>query len=492
LIKNRAFPQFSAVSADNPIMKAKTGTLIRVLAALFSFTLVMGIVSCDSTPKPAASPVVKSRAEPTDTASLLRLISELLAKGEYDRALALFDKIDPKDVVRPDIQLLKASALISAGRMEEARVISDAILQSDANSIPALLVLAAVEEAQGRSKEERAVLERILKIDGANVPALVSMGNLLVRNNTSRAAGPYYDKALAADPNNGEALLGRAWVYRNTREPQQAETLLNKAIQLYPNWARALQERGRLYKAAGYAKQALEDLDKAKALEPNNYYIACDRGNALNDLRRKPEALVEYERAVKLNPDYFYAYVYTAGIKDDLGDYDGAARDYEILARLNPDYYFAFEGLGMHLMRRGDWLAAKDAFVEAYKRAKTDESTYGLLAAMNWMRGGKLQDPKPLLADVLKKVPRDSVEYWMLRLYHDLVGDQDVTSRIDKEKNLATKARMLYYLANYYDIRGHKTLADKFFLQMRDLDVKGIPEWRLNEWALEARGLALK
>jgi len=478
-------------------MKANTGIFIRVLAALFSFTLIVGIVSCDSTPEPvrtetAKPAVVKPQAEPTDTASLLRRISELLSKGEHDRALALFDKIDPKDVVRPDIQLLKASALLSAGKIADARTIADALLLNDANSVPALLVLAAVEEAQGRNREERAVLERILKIESANVLALVSMGNLLVRNNTVRSAGPYYDRALAADPNNGEALLGRAWVYRNTREPKEAEKLLNKAIQLYPNWSRALQERGRLYKANGFAKLALEDLDKAKALEPNNYYIACDRGNALNDLKRKPEALAEYERAVKINPNYFYAYVYTAGIKDDLGDYDGAARDYETLARLNPDYYFAFEGLGMHLMRRGDWLAARDAFLEAYKRAKSDESTYGLLAAMNWMRGGKLQDPKALLADVLKKVPRDSVEYWMLRLYHDLVGDADVTSRIDKEKNLATKARMLYYLANYYDIRGHKNLADKFFLQMRDLDVKGIPEWRLNEWALEARGLALK
>lgn len=474
-----------AKNADDLIMKAKT--VICVLAALFSITLIMGVVSCKTG---SDTKVETTRPEPTDTASLLRRISELLDKKEYDRALALFDRINPKDAVRIDIQLLKASALLSAGRPADARPIADGILQNDQDHIPALLVLAAVEEAQGKSREEKAVLERILKIDAANVPALVSMGNLLVRSSSSRAAGPFYDRALEADPANGDALLGRAWVYRNAREPKKAEVLLNKAVELYPNWVRAYHERGRLYKAAGYAKEALADLDKAKAMDPNNYYIACDRGNALNDLRRKKEALEEYERAVKINPNYFYAYVFTAGIKDDLGDYDGAARDYEILSRLNPDYYFAFEGLGMHLMRRGDFIGAKDAFMEAYKRAQTDESMYGLLAAMNWMRGGKVQDPKPFLADVLKKASRDSIEYWMLRLYHDMVGDNDVAMRIDREKNLVKKARMLYYLANYYDIRGNKYLADKLFLQMRDLNITNIPEWRLNEWALEARGLA--
>jgi hypothetical protein len=48
---------------------------------------------------------------------------------------------------------------------------------------------------------------------------------------------------------------------------------------------------------------------------------------------------------------------------------------------------------------------------------------------------------------------------------------------------------MLYYLANYYDIRGNKSLADKYFLQVRDLNQKVSVEWRLNEWALEQRNL---
>jgi hypothetical protein len=79
----------------------------------------------------------------------------------------------------------------------------------------------------------------------------------------------------------------------------------------------------------------------------------------------------------------------------------------------------------------------------------------------------------------------------MLRLYHDFVGDNDLVIRVDREKNYDTKARMLFYLANYYDIRGNKSLADKYFLQVKELDRRAIPEWRLNEWALEARNLQI-
>jgi hypothetical protein len=50
---------------------------------------------------------------------------------------------------------------------------------------------------------------------------------------------------------------------------------------------------------------------------------------------------------------------------------------------------------------------------------------------------------------------------------------------------------MLYYLANYYDIRGNKLLAGTFFLQVKSLNMKTIPEWRLNEWAVTERALAI-
>ncbi|MDR1506713.1 MAG: tetratricopeptide repeat protein [Treponema sp.] len=470
------------------------------LPAVLSISLVLGIISCASDPPPARTggdrPPSRvqdpQRVQPQDTQGILRRIAELCEKGDYASALGLFDKIDAKDAATDNVMLLKASVYLSAGEADKAGDIAGRIVSRTPQNTQALLILSGVEQARGSEKEQKSILERILKIEPDNVQALVALGTIAASASAFRTAAAFYDKALAAEEGNGEALIGRAWVYRNEKDPKNAERLLNQAVSLYPDWVTPVHERARLYKAAGFPREALADMDKARAMDGGDYWIAFDRGDVLVDLNRKQEALEEFERAKKINPDYFLAYVYTSGIKDEFGDYDGAEKDYAILTKLNPDYYFAFEGLGMHLMRKGNWNGARDAFMEAYKRAREDSAAYGLLAAMNWMRGGKISDPRQFLEQVMAREERNSLEWYMLRLYHDLSGDNDIVMKLDSEKNGDIKARMLYYLANYYDIRGNRTLADKYFLLVRELDRKSIPEWRLNEWALESRGLALK
>jgi tetratricopeptide (TPR) repeat protein len=456
--------------------------------------ILPGIFSCSSQPVETIKPVqgppegVIEEPPPTGVQAILAAVADLLNRGEYEGALELFDTIDPEEAESAGIRLLKASILSSAGRLEEARTIATEVSSRDPSNMEALFVLAAVEGASGREREQRTVLERIIKAEPANAEALAALGTIALRSRSLRTAASYFDRALAADPVNQEALIGRAGVYRYDRDPKNAESLLNQAVTLYPRWAVPLSERARLYQEAGFPQEALADLDKAKALDGGDYWIAVDRGTILIDLNRKPEALEEFTRAIAIDPSSFLAYVYSAGIKDEFGDYDGAERDYEILSRLKPEYYFAFEGLGMQKMRRGLWAEARDAFLAAHKQAP-QENAYALLAAMNWTRLGRSNELRQFLEQALRGVQRESVEWYVLRLYHDFSGDSDVALRIDREQNAVTKARMLYYLANYYDIRGNKNLADTYFLQVRDLNQKTVLEWRLNEWALEQRNL---
>jgi tetratricopeptide (TPR) repeat protein len=475
-----------------------SGTKKMLAGGLLCAVLAAGISSCASAktgtpenPPDQAAPqalIPEPEPEKTDVPSILARVAELLGQRDYGAALALFDSINPEEAAAPSLQILRASILNSAGRPDEARTILEPILSREPDNTEALFVLAALEMAAGKEREQKAVLERIVNLDPENIEALVNLGDITLGAGSLRAAASYYNRALRAEPENGDALVGRARVYRYEKNPKNAEQLLNRAVQLYPQWAAPRHERARLYRGAGFALEALEDLDAAKTLEPGSYWIAVDRGSALIDLNRKPEALKEFTRAISINPEVFVAYVYSAGIKDETGDYEGAEKDYEILARLKPEYYFAFEGLGIIRMRKHQWAAARDAFLEAYRQAPAEQG-YALLAAMNWMRAGKINDPRQFLEQALRKVERESLEWYMLRLYHDLSGDNDVAVRIDREKNLDHKARMLYYLANYYDIRGNKNLADKYFIQVKDMDRKAIPEWRLNEWIIEERNL---
>ncbi|MHB9292260.1 putative Beta-barrel assembly-enhancing protease [Hollandina sp. SP2] len=430
--------------------------------------------------------------ELSHTESVLTKVTGRLQVQDYTGAIALFENLPADQRESSTFQLLYASILNSAGRTTEARVIVEKIIAAESTNTEALFVLSTIEAAVGKTREQRSLLERILKIDPIHVQALIALGTINLQGRSWRTSASYFDRVLEVEPENRDALVGRAQVFRYTQDLQSAEALLNHAIARFPDWVNPRIERARLYRNTRFFARALADLDAAKRIDAADYWVAVDRGGVLMDMDKKDEALEEYERAIKLDPDNFLAYVYTAGIKEDLQDYEGAEQAYRAVIRLKPDYYFAFEGLGICNIRKGQWAAARDAFLEAYKRAPK-EANYALLAAMSWMRAGKLTDPelKQFLQKAMRGVPRDAAAWPMLRLYHDLSGDGDVLSRLEKEKDADTKARMFYYLANYYDIRGIKTLADTYFIEVKKLNQLKNIEWRLNEWAFEQRNLTV-
>jgi tetratricopeptide (TPR) repeat protein len=422
---------------------------------------------------------------------ILTEVAGRLARREFNSALELFDTLSPEHAQSTEIRIMRASILNAAGRPADARQIANSIIAVERNNTDAIMVLADAAALENKERERRQLLERVIGINANHARALTDLANINLGNQNLRVAGNYFDRALAAEPDNGEALVGRASVHRYNRESRNAERLLNRAISLYPDWARPLQERARLYKGAGFYGDALADFGAALKLEPDNYWILVDYGQLLMEMNRKEEALENFARAIKIAPDIFMAYVYSAAIKDEMGDYAGAEQDYLTLTKLKPDYYFAFEGLGIIRMRNKQWALARDAFLEAYRQAPREYS-YALLAAMNWMRAGRQTDPKQFLAQVLRTAPRNSLDHAMLRLYHDLSGDSNVVVMVENERNIYNKARMLFYLASYYDIRGNKNLADRYYLMVQEIDAIGLLEWNLNEMILEERGIGIR
>jgi tetratricopeptide (TPR) repeat protein len=428
-----------------------------------------------------------------DTQAIFTQMADLLAQEKFDAALGLFDQLDPAEAASSGIRMLKASVLCSSGRVAEGRAIAEKILAEEPGNTDALLLLSTIAGAEGKSRDEKAALERLIKADPNNLSALVDLGTIALHGKSLKTAASYFDRALAIDPENLAALVGRANIHRQNQESRNAEAMLNRAVSRYPRETAPLVERAKLYRVAGFPAPALKDLELAAKLDPTDYWIATDRGTVLVEMNRKEEALVEFSRAVAIDSENFLAHVYVAGIKDEFGDIDGAENAYRTLARLKPEYYFAWEGIGIILMKKEQWAEARDAFLEAYRYAP-NEWCYALLASMCWMRAGKLTDPRQFLDQALRKARQspgqNSLEYLMMRLYRELNGDLDIVPKIDKETGENLKARMLFYLASYYDVRGNTTLANKYYLDVKNLNKPGIPEWRLNEWAVSIRGLA--
>jgi len=425
--------------------------------------------------------------------SVLTRIAALLSASRHNEAIALFDAIPSPEKNSSDILLLKASVLSSAGKYPEARAIAEAVAAKEPANTEPLFVLAAIEAVSGRQRQQQAALEKIIKIQPDNTEALVALGNVSLQTRAFRPAASYFDSVLRKEPRNADALIGLSRAYRMNSEWENAEYLLNEVVRLYPDMVEARTERGRFYWGRGYLLQALNDYDAAVKLAGDDYWIAIDRGSLLMEMNRKPQALEDFKRAIEINPNEYRAYAYSAGLKDDLGDINGAERDYAILARLKPDYYFALEGLGLHKMKNGNWAEARDAFIEAYRQAP-NEHHYGLLAAINQMRAENTASPRAFLAQIQTKVTRDTLLWYMVRLFYDLtarnyLGENDMVTRLDKTSDPTLKARMMFYMAQYYDVRGNTNTANMYYQLVSETKAQTIPEWRLNEWILADRGL---
>ena len=432
-------------------------------------------------------------AQPDATETVLEQIAGHLSAFDFDRAITLFDSIPAPERNASGLRLLEASVLSSAGRYADARRIAETVSTAEPQNIDAFFVLAAIEEASGRQRQQQVALERIIAIDPNNAEALIGLGNISLRARALRPAASSFHRVLTNDPENPHALIGLSRAFRMNREWDQAGVLLNRAVELYPDMLEARTDRARFHWGRGQMRLALEDLNHAVRLAPSEYWIAIERGNLLMEMEMRSQALEEFKRAIALNPDEYIAHVYAAGLKDLLGDPDGAATHYAILARLNPEYYYGLEGHGLHQMRLGNWAEARDAFMEAHRRAP-NEHLYALLAAISWMRLEDVTSPRAFLNQVLPRVQRDTLEWHMFRLFIDLTarnfsGESNMVLRLDRERNETLKARMLFYMAQYYDVRGNTELANRYFRMVYDMNVRAIPEWRLNEWILIDRDL---
>jgi len=459
--------------------------------------LLFLVFSCAGTPKtPPKTPVAAvtpatKPAKPPKNLSFIEKVSACIDKNDYDGAIALFSTLTPEEAEKTRNVVLKASILISADRLAEAGEGLRAFLQKPglplADQNEAKFILSKVYGIEGNGAEQRKLLNSIVKADPSNIRALNELGNLDLGAKNYKSAGRYFDSALKLDNKNLDAMIGSASVLRLQDKPEDAIALLNNALALYPYDADALELRGRLNREAGNYQAALDDFDSVLKIDNYNYWALYDKGRTLLDMDKKAEALAEFEKAERIEPDNFVSYIYSAGIRDDLNDWKNALKDYETLSSLKPDYYFANEMLGVHLMRDKQYIKAEEAFMTAYFTAK-QETDYALLAVVNALYGGvQLQKLKPFLELAMKKVDRSKIDYYALRLFYDFSGDSDFARRVAQEKNPREKAKYLFYLALFYDIKGNRALAEKYLDEFKTYDRKDLIEWRINDWIMENR-----
>jgi len=410
-------------------------------------------------------------------------LKNLLVDGKYDDAIALFDTVPEPDASSLSIRILKLSILISAGKKTESTTLANELETAYPGNVEILYTQAVLAESRNDLTNRAKYLNKILQIQPNNSQALTALGTDYLGQKNYAQAKMLLIRAISVDPNNTDALLGLARVYYMLSDLEKAGSTLNLAIAKAPDYSVLWAERARVKSESNDLPGALEDIKQAVTLDPNLYGQWVDYGNYLISAAKKAEAREAFTKAIELESESYLAYIYRAGLNDDLGNTDEAISDYAKICRLYPAYYFAAESLGILLWGKGEYAASGLAFQQALAQNPKNTS-YALMATLCYYRSNKTDEAKKFMAKYIATLDHAKTEYFLCRLFVDKSGDADVLNRIEKEKDITDRSRMLFYSAMYYDLFQSKAVAQKFYIEITSIKAPVFFEYRLCQWAL--------
>ncbi|MBR5965075.1 MAG: tetratricopeptide repeat protein [Treponema sp.] len=435
--------------------------------------------------KPAAE---QNKKAPSEEAEFVLQLQTALQQGSLENAIALFDSMPDSLSSNADLQKLRASLLISAKKTAEAQKVIAELEQKNSSDIEIKELKIMLAKASNNSAAKSAALKELLDLDPNNASANIELGQEKVLKKKYKEARGYYMTALKNDPNNQDALFGYGQTSYYMNKIEDAKKAFNKILSLDPNSAIAYAYIGKLYAEDENYKLAEENILKAIQLDPNAYDYYMDLGTYSRFRGKFKQAEGAWSRAIQINPDYFLAYAYRAGLYDEQNMYGKALNDYRMVIKTNPKYFYAYESLGILAWHEGNYAEARASFEKAFSYYPQNIS-YPLIIAACMYKDKRAFEVKPFLQKVMKNYgDHESLEYLMLRLYHDLGpsnAENLITQKIIKEDNTTKKGKMSFYMALYDEIKGREELAKKMYNEIAALQSPMFFEFRLAEWKIK-------
>ena len=407
-----------------------------------------------------------------------------LMEGNIDKAIQLYDTIPENLKNDADLMLLKASLLLSVNRIDDAKAIINDLKSLGNDSIELLEVELEIINAGGKFSEIQNAANALLLKDPKNVTANLILGNQQALKKKYKLASGYYKKVIQKDPENEEGLFGYGQMNYYLGNLEESKNAFNTLCSVNPQSSIAYQYLGKLEAEYENYKNAIEYAQKAIAIFPEETDYYLDLGQYSRNIGRYADAEKAWSTAIKLSPDYFLGYAYRAGLYDEQDKIQEALNDYKMVIKTNPKYYFAFEEIGILEFHMENWEESRKYFTKANEI--NESYAYKLMILATYIKQRKNLEMKQLSEKYMKTLDRTSLEYKMIRLYHDqgpFNSESAIAKDIEKETEKNKKGKMKYYLALYYDMKGSDSVAAEYYNQITKMQTPMFFEYRLAEWA---------
>lgn len=410
-------------------------------------------------------------------------LSSVLQNGTIEQALSLFESIPENLKNDTELLCLKGSLLLSSGKTEQAEKIASSLFEKEQKNIEVLNLNFMVAKQKGDKVNKSKFIKQILAIEPYNAEANIELADEQSLKKNWRNARDYYKKALFGDRTNEEALLGYGKMCYYMEKDDDAKDAFNRLYKLNPNNPQVNSYLGKYEAENTQYKKAIEYIKTAIKIDPSNTDYWFDLGTWSRMTGDYSGAESAWKQAITLEPEYFLGYAYLAGLYDEQGRNEDALSYYRLTVEKNPQYYYAYESLGILAWGAGSWEESQKAFEQALKK-NPDSISYKLMITACLFKQKKNLELRTFTEALMKKLTnRQSLDYKIVRMYHDRGGDSDVALNISKETNRTKKGRYLFYLALYYELMGKDSLAQKYYNEVTAMQSPMFFEYRLAQWA---------
>lgn len=482
-------------------MKLEKKCLLSVLCVV---TMTGILLSCGSAPKPEQNlpqetavqetesskkvPEVKTESAKKETKGFTKdgFVEDLqkaLKEGSIESALKLYDNLPKEYQDDFDLQYIKASLYVSNNNPAEASEICNNLLKTNPDNIDLLELRLVIEKLTGNNASKTKALQAVIAKDPYNAAANIELAEESFGKKRYSDAQKYYKKALAKDSQNEAALFGMAQTDYYLEKDDDAKEYLNKLLEINPENYIAYLYLGKIAFSDDEYKVASDYALKAIEYNPTDYDSRMDYATYERNLGHFDEALKSWTKAIEIQPDYFLAYACRGGLYDETEVFDKALKDYEMVIKLNPQYYYAYESIAVLAIHEKNYKQAREAFMKCREMNDTNIS-YPLMITYCYYMEGNSVEAKNYSDSVLRKMDRNSVEYLMLRVFHDKAGEQPLPQRISTISSTNLRGKMYFYLGLFYDMFGGHEAACEFYTKVINMNSPMFFEYRIAEWNL--------
>jgi putative PEP-CTERM system TPR-repeat lipoprotein len=337
----------------------------------------------------------------------LALFAAHLSRREYDKALAMADKLEKKAPKSAVPWNLRGTAYLAQRDLAKARSSFEKALELQPDFYSAAANLAAIDIQEGNLKAARDRYDKLLAKNPKNEQLLLGSAELMQMSGAPgeqvRAA---YDKAVSANPTSVRARLASINYEVTRRDPKAALAIAQAANAAIPNDPRLTQALAKVQLLNGNPNQAVDTLKQFALHEPQNPASWLSLAEAQIAAKDYGAAIESARKALALKPDAGPAWATITKVYMAEGRPDQALEEARKLQKQHKDIALGYALEGEILAATKKWPEAAAAFRVALSKQPTSALAVRLYVMLH--AAGKPDDANAMAVNWMKAHPKDS------------------------------------------------------------------------------------